>query len=289
MIENFFSTDFARSSKFKWDFVTRVEELTKWQHLSENFKLYLQESRDKTNLLKKIPKKIHQIWIGPKKIPKKYLDWGFSWRKNNPDWEYKLWTNKDINNMFMQKRSLYDSSDNIGFKSDIVRYEILHKYGGIYIDTDFECIGEIPDNLRDYNFVSCLGFDYAPQILNGFLMASPQSKIIKELISNLQLPKNKNDPMTIINESGPTKLTEVYFKNNNYNGSLILPSNFCYPFPSFLINSSVSKESEITSESFAIHHWEMSWMKGNLLNRIFNKIKKYLKMMNNIFSRKICK
>ena len=28
-------------------------------------------------------------------------------------------------------------------KSDILRYEILYKYGGVYIDTDYECVTNI--------------------------------------------------------------------------------------------------------------------------------------------------
>ncbi len=273
MTENFFSTEFATASKFKWDFVKKIENINKWLHLSENFKKYLQRSESESILFKKIPKKIHQIWIGPKQIPKKYLEWSRSWVKKNPDWDYKLWTNEDIKDLDMHNRSIFNLSDNVGFKSDLVRYEILYKFGGIYIDTDFECLKKIPDSLRDYDFVSCIGFNYFPEILNGFLMSSPQNKILKELIYNIQIPQYKKDPMSIIKFSGPLKLTDIYFNNHENNRNyLILPSNYCYPYPSFLINSSVKEKDEITSESFAIHHWEMSWMKGKYIKRIINKI-----------------
>ena len=280
MKESFFFTEFAKSSKFRWDFVNKIEDIKKWEHLSHNFVIYLQKFKEKSNLDKKIPKRIHQIWIGPKKIPKKYLDWGETWKKNHPGWDYKLWTNEDLKNFPMKNRHIFDLSDNIGFKSDLVRYEILYRYGGIYIDTDFECLKHIPDKLRDYDFVSCLGFNYTPELLNGFLMASRQSKMIKELIFSLKLPKDTTDPMSIIKQSGPKKLTELYFKNYNLNNCLILPSNYCYPYPSFLINSSVKEENEIVPESFAIHHWEMSWMKGSYIKRLINKfiyIFKYLR------------
>tara|TARA_Y100001978_G_scaffold77296_1_gene69356 strand:+ start:258 stop:1118 length:861 start_codon:yes stop_codon:yes gene_type:complete len=283
MNEKFFSTEFARSSKFKWDFVNKIKDIDRWQHLSNNFETYIKNLNYKTISLKKIPKKIHQIWIGPKKIPKKYLDWAITWKNNNPDWDYKLWTNEDINDLNMINRSIYDSSDNLGFKSDLVRYEILYQYGGIYIDTDFECLKKIPDKLRDFDFVSCIGFNYTPEILNGFLMATRQSKIIKELITNLKSPMDKKDPMTVIKLSGPLKLSELYFKNykNTSDNYMILPSNYCYPYPSFLINSSVKKMNEITSESFAIHHWEMSWMKGNYIKRFINKLSNIYRYLKN--------
>ena len=61
------------------------------------------------------------------------------------------------------------------------------------------------------------------------------------------------------------------------NQVLILPSNFFYPYPNFMLNKQVNKYKEITDVSIGIHHWEMTWMKGNLFNRIKNKLKVFLK------------
>ena len=279
MTKNFFYSDFAKLCKFKWDFLININDMDRWDTLSKNFQTFYPDLNKNIEIEKKIPKIIQQIWIGPKKIPRKYLNWGKTWIKNNPQWDYKLWSNKEINQMMMINKSLYNSIINIGFKSDLASYEILYKYGGIYIDTDFECIKEIPDNLRNFDFVSYLGFGYSPTILNGFLMAAPGCNVIEKIIYELNLPKNHKNPMAIINSSGPNKLTEIYFKYHNNN--LIVPSNSCYPYPSFLLNSSVPKKVEISSVSFAIHHWEMSWMKGSLIERFLLKLnhffKKYIK------------
>ena len=271
MSKNFFTTDFAKLSKFKWDFLLNIEDIEKWNLLSENYQKNFQDMHHNNLLKEKIPKNIHQIWIGPKKLPKKYLNWGRTWIHKNPSWKYKLWTEKEIKKLPLKNKNLFESTNNIGFKSDIARYEILYNFGGLYIDTDFECIQEIPDFLRYFDFVSCLGFAYTPVILNGFLMSSYKNKIINEIISELNFPKKNKDPMDIINASGPLMLTNIYFKNHD-NNSMVLPSNYCYPYPSFLINSSVIKKDEVSSISFALHHWEMSWMKGNYMSRIINKL-----------------
>ena len=273
---NFFETNFAKSCKFKWDMSKKIINIDQWQILSKNFEEF-QNEEIQIKELQKIPKRIHQIWVGNKKIPKKYLQWGKTWKKYNPEWEYKLWTNKELNAISMQNRSIYESTKNIGFKSDIARYEILYKFGGIYIDTDFECLSKIPEKLLHYDFISCLGFNYRPVILNGFLMASTKSYFIKELMNSICIPKNTSDPMSIIDSSGPNKLTKIYFKNHKYGKYLILPSNYCYPYPSFLINSAVHIKDEITEETFAIHHWEMSWMKGNLILRIIKKLISFIR------------
>ncbi len=82
-----------------------------------------------------IPKIIHQIWIGPE-IPKKFNSMMASWKRLNPNWEYKLWTNADIASFPMANREQFERAENLGMKSDIWRYEILKLYGGVYVDVD---------------------------------------------------------------------------------------------------------------------------------------------------------
>ena len=43
-----------------------------------------------------LPKIIHQIWLGGQ-LPEKYRAWSESWKKFNPDWQYILWTDEDVN------------------------------------------------------------------------------------------------------------------------------------------------------------------------------------------------
>ena len=40
----------------------------------------------------------------------------------------------------MKNNFAFSQASNWGMKSDIFRYEILMKYGGVYIDTDYECL-----------------------------------------------------------------------------------------------------------------------------------------------------
>ena len=117
----------------------------------------------------------------------------------------------------MKNRSIYESTDNIGFKSDIARYEILYKYGGIYIDTDFECLKKIPDKFLHFDFISCIGFNYSPVILNGFLMASPKSNFIKaraEFDSAALKKKFSNKPKTHFFKTTPKNIKTTYTPHN---------------------------------------------------------------------------
>ena len=81
------------------------------------------------------------------------------------------------NKLPLKNKDLYDKSRNYGFKTDLARYEILNKYGGLYIDTDFECLSPIPENFLNFDFVSCIVFSNEPQINNAIMMTNRGGKI----------------------------------------------------------------------------------------------------------------
>ncbi|MCH9753979.1 MAG: hypothetical protein K0T99_03675, partial [Alphaproteobacteria bacterium] len=85
-----------------------------------------------------IPKIIHQIWLGPKQIPKKHLEYSKEWQKLHPDWEYKLWTEKEIENWNFGSKDLFNKAASYQEKSNLLRYEILIKYGGLFLDFDYK-------------------------------------------------------------------------------------------------------------------------------------------------------
>jgi mannosyltransferase OCH1-like enzyme len=92
-----------------------------------------------------IPKIIHQLWIGPKPAPTNFMN---TWKDKNPDFEYIFWNEQE-----MQKRKLFlrtphkiDEMSEINGKADIIRWEILYQYGGVFIDADSICIEPL-DNI----------------------------------------------------------------------------------------------------------------------------------------------
>ena len=45
----------------------------------------------------RIPKIIHQIWLGSE-LPVRFRGYQQNWRRLHPDWDYKLWTDRDVEN-----------------------------------------------------------------------------------------------------------------------------------------------------------------------------------------------
>lgn len=278
MIKTLFKSYFAKHSKFNYDFVGSIENNEDWLTLVNQYhKYYKNYKRHNNNYL--IPKKIHQIWLGQKPLPKKYLKWMDSWKKHNSDWEYKLWNEENIKELNIKEFNIYSKELNPGYRSDIVRYIVLNKYGGIYVDTDFECIKSIPNDLLKYKFVSCLIFGNKPSIANGMMMSTPGFILIKNILKSIEKDNYSNDIKEIIRNSGPEVLTKQYFSliKDIAEEVLILPSNYFYPYPNFMLNSNIDIYKEINNLTIGIHHWEMSWMKGSLFSRIKRKLKKIIK------------
>ena len=87
-----------------------------------------------------IPKIIHQIWIGDRsKAPTNFMN---TWKEKNPDFEYIFWNEEELVKRGMNFRCARQINmiNEINGKADIIRWEILYKYGGIAIDADSICI-----------------------------------------------------------------------------------------------------------------------------------------------------
>ncbi len=240
MKNNFFISKFAKSSKFQWDFLRKIESYENWNDLAIAYDKFLDFKENKKNesIPRLIPKKIHQIWIGKNKIPHQYKVWMRSWKEYNPEWEYIFWDEDMINNFSLKNKDLFETIENPGFKSDIARYEILNRFGGIYVDTDFECLKKIPDYLLNYEFITSVGFDYSPVLFNGMIFSKPNSFILKKLINEISKPNINSNPNEIMKSSGPYAFTKNFFNlsQKEKDNSIILPTNMFYPYPNFALS-----------------------------------------------------
>ena len=182
-----------------------------------------------------IPKIIHQIWIGPKNPPKWCMDsWRIDYIKHNPKWTYKLWTEKEINKLQIVNRHIYNTEPTLRGKADIIRYEILYQYGGIYIDADSLYLDNQLDQLIESTNNTYFFAGREPRnkqfVANGVIGCSPNNKIIYTMIDYLS--KNYFDlkhkyphKYQIWQVTNQPKFTEICEKNR----ITIFPSYYFYP------------------------------------------------------------
>ena len=112
----------------------------------------------------KIPRIIHQIWVGQNIYPKIFRQWTRIWRKRHPGWKYILWTEKSLSKYFADglfNQRTFDTAlfeeKNYAKASDVARFEIINKYGGLYVDTDVLCFESFEKLHFLYDFYATQG------------------------------------------------------------------------------------------------------------------------------------
>jgi len=86
-----------------------------------------------------VPKILHQLWIGPHPAPHSMMA---TWKEKHPHFEYILWTEAEIERrgLVFVSQPVIDFMDELNGKADIMRWEILYKFGGYFVDADSICI-----------------------------------------------------------------------------------------------------------------------------------------------------
>jgi len=226
-----------------------------WQKVRELFINNYHSIPTGNIIINRIPKKIHQIWLGSE-IPEQYARYAETWQKFHPDWDYKLWTDEDVKDIELTKPDVYYDAVNPAMKSDILRYEVLRQHGGLYVDTDFECLKSF-EPLRYLNFFTGIGYDGKLQLYNGLIASIPHHPILEYLTLYVKGYKGSKGS-DILNATGANFFTQIF--NKVAEGPVVaFPTDFFYP----LSNKEVTNNPYefVKPCSYAIHHWAVSWTK----------------------------
>jgi len=229
-----------------------------------------------------IPNIIHQIWIGPNTRPDVWMD---TVRKfcHEFGYEYKLWDNDAAANFPLVNRVAYNTVKEYCGKADILRYEILHKYGGIYIDADSVILKGDKLHKLITEFDDDCGFGYEidnERICNGVILAKESSQFLKLCIDNL----NSRDfvshhPWISI---GPMYITELYNKYKDQIKIKTYARTIFYPRPwQDIYQIDLHKYTNIPEESVMFQYGYSTNFLANIINKkaprfIFNRfIRRY--------------
>ena len=112
-----------------------------------------------------VPRVIHQFWEGAHGRPELLLQ---KCKENHPDWEHRIWDNAQIakhfpsaentagmlprdgvNGQLLNHDFYARSGGSLNLLSDIMRYEALMWYGGVYLDADTDCFRPMDHLLTD--------------------------------------------------------------------------------------------------------------------------------------------
>jgi mannosyltransferase OCH1-like enzyme len=193
----------------------------------------------------RIPKNLHIIWVGDiQKQPKKCIS---SWQKNHPDWNFRLWTDSDLHESSWINQSHLKAFVDAGHWSavaDLMRYEILYRHGGVYVDADSFSLRPLDDWMLETEMFACwentLAKGRAQLVSNAFLGSVPDNPFLLYVIETIRNRKMRFQRwswsrmrfvrMGAWKSVGPYRLTRcIYdYKGRGYHRISILPSHmFC--------------------------------------------------------------
>lgn len=223
------------------------------------------------NTTHKIPKIIHQIWLGSP-VPQAFVALQESWIKHHlgRDWYYKLWTDADVAQLKLYNQYYYDQTDNYGAKSDILRWEIIYNFGGIYVDMDAECLLSF-DELLAYDFFTGLQplDTFFVQLGAAIFGAAAHHPILKHCIETI---KDDWHLQGAPKKTGPVHFTKSFYAMAGKNGMLdiALPAFYFYPLGSQ--DTTIDKNLWIEKGAYAVHWWAKSWMPKEYRSPVFKTI-----------------
>jgi hypothetical protein len=110
----------------------------------------------------RIPTIIHQIWLGPNLPPAYFVEFQDRIKTLHPDWEYHLWNESDLEDLKLDNWDIVEKSANFAEKSDIIRGDLLDRFGGVYMDVDMDLRYPLHELHEKYDFYA--GMEHPHQI-----------------------------------------------------------------------------------------------------------------------------
>jgi hypothetical protein len=283
-------------------------QVEKYTGKSREYFNFFKELYEKNNFLKiqpqttpKIPKIIHQIWIGKRQLPAILQEYQQTWKQLNPSWEYQLWTNEDVKNYtFVNKdlKLLFDQRLTLGERVDVLRYDILYQHGGVYADCDCICLKPLDIFAHSYDFFAGIlqptfaTMEQAIFLQNCLVGTKPGHPVVKKLSSLLlenwnDIEYEGDEVYTTLKRTFAT-LTEALVSEGNKgsNIDIAMPPSYFFPIVPYVVvdlairgipetilgffDKRLDPYSSIKKYSFAHHYSRKDWVSDIYSTMTFN-------------------
>lgn len=200
-----------------------------------------------------IPKQIHYIWLGKQEKSFLVQRCMATWLVFLKGWKIQCWNedNLPITHPYVKKAL---NCRQYAFASDYLRFYILEKYGGVYLDTDVEIIANLEPFL---NLNVFLGYE-SPDRINGAIIGGAANHAFFKRVLNEYDKISQNQNLEIICDV----LTRC-FNKLEFNDVEIFDESFFYPYnPYHIFRKKVKLQllyTDVSENTVAIHHWDKSW------------------------------
>jgi inositol phosphorylceramide mannosyltransferase catalytic subunit len=211
-----------------------------------------------------IPRVLHRIWLGNRPRPAVYDDYWRQWAALHPGWDLHTWTERSIPPLRNQAEYDYgEPAATAGFsvdhqlaaavqRIDIAAYELVWRFGGVYVSCDMQPLRPL-DDLLDYPAFAGMGDD--GYVCNAVLAGEPRSPFFEAVISELPFRMAANPHAGREVQTGPQLLTTVWWEHPKLIAVLPWVAFCCAHQGRVHGGATAHVEAARWAGAYAIHHW----------------------------------
>lgn len=209
-----------------------------------------------------IPKIFHRAWVGNKPIPDQFEAYWRGWQELHPDFWFLTWTEEYIESFRLKNHVQYLTAAEAAGKTDIAMYEILHRFGGIWLCCDMECFENVEPLITDVT--AFCGRQTPTELLGAIMGFVPEHPLARRLVENIPQSVEQNRGVDLCAVAGPVYLTrqvEAHFGKpageiTDVEGFRVLESKLVYPY----LWTEEYRGRQAYPEAYCAHHWTGSWI-----------------------------
>lgn len=223
--------------------------------------------------ISQIPPIIHYCWFGKKPLPLFYKSCIESWRKYCPEYEIIEWNESNCDITENQYAWQAYKNGKYGFVPDYFRLKIIYENGGIYLDTDVELIRSL-DSLRK-NKAFC-GIQLPGEVALGLgFGASKGNPMIKKMLCTYNQLKFQSEDGSLNETISPVYQTKDLLALGMQLGNKLqrIGDMIIYPTDVLSPKNLFTNITTISPNTYAIHHFDGSWVSGERLKQKERRIK----------------
>src|SRR5690554_4257023 len=209
-----------------------------------------------------VPRVIHWWWDGPQ-VPPEYVRFRERWAELHLGWTLQVWDENrflaefgldhPVVQLYRDRARWSPHAHEWGWKTNIARYLILQRDGGLWVDADLEPLKPVDPLIRkveeagaDLDALAAL--EDRHHVNNAFLASVQGGRFINAVVSGLgaRIKAKRGEPSNVV--TGPHYLTELAATHPEL---LVLDRALIYP----MHWSELERRTENFPAAYTLHHW----------------------------------
>jgi len=229
-----------------------------------------------------IPKIIHQIWEGKTEpVPEFLSQLSETWKNHHPHWQYEFWDfvrmEKFVEEYFPEFSETYYSYRYPVQRWDAIRYLILYKIGGLYVDFDYDCLepfdAYLAENGKCYFPIEpeshSRAFGEGLFFNNALMLSPPGHSFFERIISHLKTTPTKYTQSKfrdVLSSTGPLMLSALYEKYEDKSSVGFLEHELVSPWTKGDVQDYIAGKADEAlldkklEKAIAIHYFWGTWI-----------------------------